>query len=304
MDGNAKLSFGIKTTPMRTTYHDILTVWREADAIPAIEHAWLWDHMLPLFAEANVPTLEGWTLLAALAAQTQRLRLGLLVTSNRIRPPAVLAKIAATTDVISGGRLDFGIGVGATAGNGPGQEFAVREYNAYGIPLVPPAEGRESLAEACVILRRMWTEDHAFDFDGQHYSLKGAICEPKPVQRPGPPLLIGAWGNKSLRVVAEHADIWNIPGPPWQNVEFLSDRSRVLDELCAKIGRDPREILRSTQYFASYEDPASTRDTTLELIEAGFTHLVISAHTYPGARGAARWVAEEIIEPVKEQVGA
>jgi alkanesulfonate monooxygenase SsuD/methylene tetrahydromethanopterin reductase-like flavin-dependent oxidoreductase (luciferase family) len=298
----ADISFGIKTSPMRTTYEDIQAVWREADGIPAIEHAWLWDHMLPLFAPPAVPTLEGWTLLAALAAQTRRLRLGLLVTSNRIRPPAVLAKIAATTDVISNGRLDFGIGVGATDSHGPGQEFAVREYRAYGIPLVPPDEGRESLSEACTIVRRLWTETEVFDFDGKHYTLSGAICEPKPVQRPGPPILIGAWGPKSLRVVAEHADIWNVPGPPWESLEFLTERSRILDDHCARIGRDPREIVRSTQYVASYEDPASTRDATLRLIDAGFTHLVLSAHTFPGSRGAARWLAEEVIQPVQDQV--
>lgn len=90
---------------MNVEYADILRTWREADAIPVIEHAWLWDHMLPLFLDADRPVLEGWTLLAALAGQTERLRMGLLVTSNQTRPPAVLGKMAATTDVISGGRL-------------------------------------------------------------------------------------------------------------------------------------------------------------------------------------------------------
>src|ERR1700691_580598 len=122
-------SFGIATAPMQVGYEDILRVWREADAIAEIEHAWLFDHLMPIAGDRNGPIFEGWTLLSALAAQTQRLRLGLLVTSNRFRPPAMLAKIATTVDIVSGGRLDFGIGAGAPppnpagppgdAGNGP-----------------------------------------------------------------------------------------------------------------------------------------------------------------------------------------
>lgn len=299
MTDPTNVSFGIKTTPMNVAYDDILRVWREADAVPAIEHAWLWDHLLPLFNEPDVPTLEGWTLLAALAAQTERLRMGLLVTSNRTRPPAALAKIAATTDIVSGGRVDVGIGAGAMDIKAPGQEYAVREYAAYGLPLVSPNESRESLAEACVILKRMWTENEVFDFEGRHYRLSGAICEPKPVQRPRPPLLVGAWGTNALRVVAEHADIWNLPGPPHMSMDFLGERSRVLDQHCASLGRDPGNIVRSTQYFVSYDNPSDTVATTLELVDAGFTHLVLSLlPPYPD--GVAHWLADEIIEPVRQ----
>ena len=106
-------SFGILTAPSQVAYDDVLRVWREADSIPQIEHAWLFDHLMPIFGDPNGPAFEGWTLLSALAAQTERLRLGLLVTSNRFRPPAMLAKIAAGVDVISGGRLEFGIGAGS-----------------------------------------------------------------------------------------------------------------------------------------------------------------------------------------------
>src|ERR1700738_1804097 len=126
-----RLSFGIKTTPANVSYRDIQRVWREADAIPEIEHAWLYDHLLPRVGDPSGPIYEGWTLLAALAAQTQRLRLGLLVTNNRIRLPAVLAKIAATVDVVSNGRLDFGIGVGGV----PSKALVAPEYDAYGIPI-------------------------------------------------------------------------------------------------------------------------------------------------------------------------
>jgi len=126
--------FGIMTAPAQVTYRDVLRVWREADTIPQIEHAWLFDHLMPIGGDPNGPAFEGWTLLSALAAQTGRLRLGLLVTSNRFRPPAMLAKIAATVDVVSGGRLEFGIG----AGSRPGHPVARREYEAHGLPSTTP----------------------------------------------------------------------------------------------------------------------------------------------------------------------
>src|ERR1700676_3159865 len=126
----ASVSFGIMTAPSQVDYHDVLRVWREADTIPEIEHAWLFDHLMPIGGDPSGPAYEGWTLLSALAAQTQRLRLGLLVTSNRFRPPAMLAKIAATVDGVSGGRLDFWIG----AGSRPDHPLARREYKAHGLP--------------------------------------------------------------------------------------------------------------------------------------------------------------------------
>src|ERR1700681_204005 len=107
------VSFGIATPPQQVTYHDVQRVWREADAIGEIEHAWLFDHLLPIAGDQKGAIFEGWTLLSALTAHTERLRLGLLVTSNGIRPPAMLAKIAATVDIVSDGRLDFGIGAGS-----------------------------------------------------------------------------------------------------------------------------------------------------------------------------------------------
>ena len=126
-------SFGIVTAPMQVSYQDILRVWREADAIGEIEHAWLFDHLMPIGGDPDGPILEGWTLLSALAAQTERLRLGLLVTSNRFRPPAMLAKIATTVDIVSGGRLDFGIGAGSRPSPAPpGTRSAKRSTPASG----------------------------------------------------------------------------------------------------------------------------------------------------------------------------
>jgi alkanesulfonate monooxygenase SsuD/methylene tetrahydromethanopterin reductase-like flavin-dependent oxidoreductase (luciferase family) len=296
------VSFGIKTAPMRVGYEDIARVWQEADGLPEIEDAWLWDHFLPLTGPPEGGVLEGWTLLAALAAQTKRLRMGLLVTSNRVRPPAVLGKIASTVDVISRGRLIVGLGAGGTqqparAGGVAGENPALREYAAYGLTVVPPAEGIARLAETITILKKMWTEE-VFDFTGRYYVLKGNRNEPKPLQRPGPPLLLGGWGTRMLRLIAEQADIWNIPGPPHNDVGFLRDRSRVLDEHCADLGRDPAEITRSAQCIVSYDDVPGTRKVVEELIEAGMTHIVLGLRT-PYPEGVAHWVAEEIVRPLR-----
>jgi alkanesulfonate monooxygenase SsuD/methylene tetrahydromethanopterin reductase-like flavin-dependent oxidoreductase (luciferase family) len=285
------VSFGIKTSQMGLGYDEILRIWREADQLPVLEHAWLWDHLVPLRGDIRGAALEAWTLLAALAAQTSRLRLGVLVTSNRLRSPALLAKMAATVDVIAGGRLDFGLGAGGSqvAVANP----AVREFEAYGVPLVSPGTAVRDLAESCTLIRRLWTETEPFDFDGQSITLRGAICEPKPLSRP--PILIGGSGDRVLRVVAEHADIWNYPGPP--SPEF-AQRDKVLREHCAAIGRDHREIARSMQTIVRCDDPgavAATRDVLLEMIEAGVTHLVLAPLL---AGRPVRWLTDEIINPV------
>jgi alkanesulfonate monooxygenase SsuD/methylene tetrahydromethanopterin reductase-like flavin-dependent oxidoreductase (luciferase family) len=295
------VSFGIKTTPADVGYEEIRRVWLDADEIPEIEHAWLYDHLLPLFSDPAGPAYEGWTLLAALAAQTQRLRLGLLVTNNRIRRPAVLAKIAATVDVISGGRLDFGIGVGGLPDSAPNAARVVPEYQAYGIPLGAWSDAVASFAEACTLIRRMWTEE-VFDFDGTYHRLKGVRCNPRPVQRPHPPIVIGGSGKTTLRLVAEHADMWNAIGPPVNTVEHLRERSAVLDEQCEAIARDPASVVRSVQLLVSYDHPASTRATLSQLASAGFTHLVLTLRA-PYPRDAARWATNELIIPTLDALG-
>lgn len=279
--------FGLMTAPMQVEYEDVLRVWREADAIPEIEHAWLFDHLMPIAGDPSGPTYEGWTLLSALAAQTQRLRLGLLVTSNRFRPPAMLAKIAATVDVVAGGRLDFGIG----AGSRPGHPLARREYAAHGLPFHDFDHSVRSLAEACTVIRRLWTEAEPFDFDGAVVQLSGAFCNPKPIQRPHPPILIGGRTAPMLRVVAEHADLWNIPGG---DIDDAIDRSARLDRYCAEIGRDPASIARSIHLPVSYEQPGVTRDAIGEAVDAGFRHLVLGLPA-PYPVNVARWVADELI---------
>ncbi|HEY5429470.1 MAG TPA: LLM class flavin-dependent oxidoreductase [Solirubrobacteraceae bacterium] len=281
------VTFGIATPPQQIGYHDVLRVWREADTIPEIEHAWLFDHLLPIGGDPNGPIFEGWTLLSALAAQTERLRLGLLVTSNRFRPPAMLAKIAATVDVVSDGRLDFGIGVGSR----PNPPEARREYPAHGLPYLEFADAVGSLAEACTVIRRLWTETEPFDFDGIYIQLTGAFGNPKPVQRPHPPIIIGGRTTATLRVVAEHADLWNIPGV---DLDDCIRRSRLLDRFCAEIGRDPASITRSLHLRVSYDQPVATRDSIANAIDAGFRHIVLGLPA-PYPENVAHWVASELI---------
>ena len=279
--------FGIATAPMQVGYLDILRVWLEADKIPEIEHAWLFDHLKPIGGDPDGPIFEGWTLLSAMAAQTQRLRLGLLVTSNRIRPPAVLAKIATTVDIVSGGRLDFGIG----AGSRPSFPLARREYEAHGLPYDDFADSVASLAEACTVIRRLWTSDQPFDFDGSYDHLTGAFGNPKPVQRPHPPILIGGRSAALLRVVAEHADLWNIPGG---DIDDVIGRSALLDRYCGEIGRDPASITRSIHLRVSYDQPGITRDAIGEAIDAGFRHIIFGLPA-PWPANVAQWVTDELI---------
>jgi alkanesulfonate monooxygenase SsuD/methylene tetrahydromethanopterin reductase-like flavin-dependent oxidoreductase (luciferase family) len=281
-------SFGIATAPQQVSYGDVLRVWREADAIPRIEHAWLFDHLMPIGGDPDGPIFEGWTLLSALAAQTERLRLGLLVTSNRFRPPAMLAKIATTVDIVSNGRLEFGIG----AGSRTDIPWARREYDAHGLPYHDAAYAVGSLGEACTVIRRLWTEAEPFDFDGSYLHLTGAFGNPKPVQRPYPPIMIGGRSTATLRVVAEHADLWNIPGG---DIEDAISRGALLDRFCGEIGRDPASITRSITQPVSYDDPGRTLDSIAAAIDAGFRHIVLTLPA-PYPENVARWVTSELID--------
>ncbi len=279
--------FGIMTPPSQVGYRDVLRVWQEADTIPEIEHAWLFDHLMPIGGDPNGPTLEGWTLLAALAAQTERLRLGLLVTSNRFRPPAMLAKIAATVDIVSNGRLEFGIG----AGSRPSYPLARREYEAHGLPFHDADYAVGSLAEACTVIRRLWTATEPFDFHGTYVHLTGAFCNPKPIQHPYPPIIIGGRSAGTLRVVAEHADLWNIPGG---DIEDAVSRSALLDRFCTEIGRDPAAVTRSIFLPVSYDQPSKTRAGIAEASAVGFQHIVLGLSA-PYPENVARWVTNEFI---------
>jgi F420-dependent oxidoreductase-like protein len=281
----AKLRFGIKTAPQHTTYQAMLDVWRAADATPVFEHAWLFDHFSPIGGmDINGPCLEGWTLLAAFAAQTSRIRIGQMVTGNTYRHPAVLAHMAATVDVISNGRLDFGIGAG----------WNEYEHTSMGIPLYPPGERIRRLGEACELTKRLFTQ-HLTDFDGRYYQLKEARCEPKPVQKPYPPFVIGGSGEQlTLRVVAQYADIWNFAGG---SVEQFRHKIAILHEHCAAVGRDPAAIQLSVQVPVNYDDLGATVQAVQGYVDAGATHLILNLR-YPYPAGIVARLAEEVVPRV------
>jgi len=189
----------------------------------------------------EVPTLEGTAALAALAMATERVRLGTLVLGNTYRHPAVLASWAATVDQLSGGRLLLGVGAG----------WQENEHEQYGIRLPPPGERIERFEEACIVWKGL-LRDPVTTFEGEHYRLTDAICEPKPVQTPLP-LLIGGKGDRMLGVVARHADEWNM----WGLADTIAERAAVLDRRCEAIGRDPGDIARSAQALFLLTDDAA-----------------------------------------------
>ena len=279
-----KLRFGIKTAQQNTTYESILRVWLEADSVPSIEHAWAFDHFIPLGPDPTGPQLEGWTLLGALAARTERLRLGLMVTGNTYRHPAILANIATTVDIISHGRLDFGIGAG----------WNEMEHTMYGIPLYTPGERIRRLGEACEVIKLLWTETRA-NFNGKYYQLKDALCEPKPVQKPYPPFVIGGSGEQlTLRVVAKYANIWNFVGG---DVDTFRHKNEVLEGHCAAIGRDPKTIERSIQWPINYNNPAEAIEAIRPYIAQGATHIVLNLRA-PYPENIVHTLAEEIVAPL------
>lgn len=224
-----KVHFAFKTSPQNTTWADMLAVWRAADDIDVYESGWTFDHFYPIFTDSTGPCLEGWTTLTALAQATTRLRVGTLVTGIHYRHPAVLANMAAALDIISGGRLELGIGAG----------WNEEESGAYGIELGSIKERFDRFEEACEVLVGLLSQETT-DFDGRYYQLKGARNEPKGPQRPHPPICIGGSGEKrTLKITARYAQHWNFVGGTPE--EFARKRD-VLAAHCADIGRDPQEI--------------------------------------------------------------
>jgi len=251
------MRFAIKTSPQHTEWPDILEVWKAADRMDFWESAWLFDHFYPIFSDSTGPCLEGWTALAALAQATERMRVGVLVTGNVYRHPAVLANMAATVDIVSKGRLELGLGAG----------WNEEECAAYGIDLPPLKERFDRFDEALEVIIGLLS-DTTTDFAGQHYELKDARCEPKPVQRPHPPICIGGLGERrTLRSVARFAQHWNYPGG---SPEDVVHKLEVLRGHCADVGRNPSEILVSTHLRAEPGvDPSLLADSAAEYEAAG-----------------------------------
>jgi len=220
--------------------------WRMVDDA-GFDHLWLFDHLVAIHQDTPQPIYDGWTLLASVAETTKRVRIGLNVTGNLYRHPGLLAKIAVTIDHLSRGRLEMGLGAGWNE-----SEFAM-----YGMPFPASAAERiDRLDEACQVLKALWTRPRA-SFAGRFYQLDNAIAEPKPVQKPHPPLWVGGNGPKrTLRVAARRADVWSCDVWPTNAAAMRStyDLARVLDEHCAAVGRDPATIRRAHVLLADGTD--------------------------------------------------
>ena len=231
------IQFGIKTS-QAIDYGDyavLRKIWLEAERV-GFKSGWLFDHFfeLPSMGPSYEPCLECWTSLSALAAETKKLRLGVTVICTAYRNPAVLAKMASTLDVISNGRLEFGIGAG----------WAEVEHRAYGIPFEKPAVRVAMLKEAVKIIKKMWTEEKA-SFEGRYYRIKDAINNPKPLQKPHPPIWIGGGGEKlTLKAVAELADGCNFIS---LTPEEYKHKLEALQVHCTEVGRDFKQIQKSWQ---------------------------------------------------------
>ncbi len=222
------VKFGVQVLQAMPDYATLKKVVLECDRL-GFDSVWVYDHLQFAYG----PTLECWTVLSALAETTQNIRVGPLVTCNMFRYPSILAKMAATVDMISNGRLNFGIGAG----------WHEAEATAYGIPFPKGGVRVEMLDEALTIIEKLWSGEEV-TFNGKYYSVNKAVCLPKPVQQPHPPVLVGGGGEKMLRVIAKHADAWN---SGFVDPEGFKAEIARLEEACREVGRDIRVIENTFQ---------------------------------------------------------
>ena len=271
----------------------LVRVTRRAEEL-GFDSVWLFDHFHTYFRPVLETTFEAWTTTAALTRETSRIRVGQMVTGNGYRNPALLAKMASTVDVMSHGRLDFGLGAG----------WYEHEYNAYGYDFPDIPTRLRMLGEALQVVHAMWREPYA-SFEGQYYRIDGAINEPKGVQRPHPPVWVGGEGEKvTLKLAATYGDVTNFGGH-LDDMSWYAHKFEVVERHCEAIGRDPAEITRSsdveTTLVRTGEDAevltrTYRRDETLEqyrehgvvggpqtvidaygrLIDAGVEYIIIS----------------------------
>jgi F420-dependent oxidoreductase-like protein len=285
---NSQLHFGIQTAQQHVSYQRLLELWLEADREPLIEHMWLFDHFMPLSEPTDGSCFESWTLLAALAGQTKRVRVGHLVTGVTYRNPGILARQAVTVDHISGGRLNLGIGAA----------WHEQEHQGYGLTFPSAGERVRRLDEACQIIRQLWTQNTP-TFEGRYYQLHQAHSEPKPLQKPFPPILIAAGGDNMLRVVARHANVWCSTA---HTPEDFREKNTRLAQSCEAIGRDPGTLERLANILISPADAdfRQARETAQRFIEAGANHIVLNISAFYQQEGVIPRLIHEVIEPLKQ----
>lgn len=240
----ARFKVGIQLQPQHTTMEDLRTAWRSADAMGA-DSIWTWDHFYPLYGDPDGAHFEGWVTLAAMAADTEHAQVGMLVTGNTYRNPELLADMARTLDHVSGGRACLGLGAG----------WFERDYDEYGYEFGTAGSRLRALE---VALERIGT--------------RIAALNPAPIG--ALPIMIGGGGEKvTLRITARFADQWNTFGPPAN----FAHKNAILDQWCAEIGRDPREIERTVGINAAELDDEGAVEAYLE---AGADHLILMTGTH------------------------
>src|SRR5438270_8709041 len=258
-----RFRFGI-CTDQNMTWDKTVERWQLFERL-GYESAWLCDHLVQP-SRPTGPYFEAWTLLAGLAAMTRRMRVGVLVSCNTFRHPAILAKEAVTVDHVSGGRLDVGLGAG----------WYEPEHTMFGIAFPETGELVGRFREAVQVVDLLLRQELS-SFDGRYYQLREARSRPAPVQAPRPPLLLAAFGPRMLRTAARHADAWNAFGRP----EEMRERNQLLDHYCTELGRDPNSLTRSLYCWAvgPHDDPWASVQAFHDLIgpylEAGINQFLI-----------------------------
>jgi len=280
------LRFGIVRN-QNLPWDALLRHFRHFEAL-GFDSAWACDHFQrPSLPEA--PYFEGWTLLSALATQTERIRLGLLVTSNTFRHPSLLAKQALTVDHVSGGRLELGLGAG----------WYEPEHARFGLPFPEPGELVGRFREAVEIVDLLLRQD-VTSYAGDYYQLADAPLRPRPLQQPRPPLTLGAHGPRMLKIVAKYADRWNSFG----TTDEIAERVARLDEACAAIGRDPDTIIRSLYGWTlklgadPWESPAAFQDIVGRYRAVGISEFLMEA-PHEEQFGTMERIATEVLPALR-----
>ncbi len=281
--------FGIHTI-QTCTWPELRDRWQWFEEL-GFDSLWLPDHFFPT-AGRDKPMFEAWTMLAGLAVLTRRARLGILVSSNTFRHPAMLAKQAVAVDPLSNGRLGLGIGAG----------WFVEEHEVFGLDFPETRVLVDRFAEAVTLIDRYLTNDES-SFGGDHYQLSGAFNRPAPVQQPRPPLVMGAHGPRMLKLVAKYADTWNSFAPP----EELRRRNDQLTAFCQEVGRDPASITRSMFYGVNQspeDDPWESVDAFTDYIgrysEAGMQEFVLQPPA-PNRFGMVERIASDILPTLRDE---
>jgi F420-dependent oxidoreductase-like protein len=248
------IRFGIQTWQQNASFEEIRNLWVRADAL-GYDSLWVFDHFYPAFgSDPAGPCMEGWTLLSALSQYTRRARIGTLVNGNTYRNPCVMAKMAATIDIMSGGRLNLGIGAG----------WFELEHRSFGINFKTIPGRLQALDESVQIIKGMFTQDKT-TLKGRQYDVVDAVCNPKPITKPHPPILVGGHGERTLlKIVARHADMWNSRGGAEQMKHMIATIERHGDT----VGRDTDEIEKTTMIALCYRAPKEREQATMAIVGA------------------------------------